>query len=95
MDRDSLRAALTEVEGIEVSGDRFQVADGHDVTFYLGQDGAAMQVDHVARGRLADGYVLVERRPPKDDRIVVGWDGVQGFRVSPGVDRAERRAGFG
>jgi len=95
MDRDTLRAALAEIDGIEISGDRFEIAAKHGVTFYLGRPGSAMQVDQVARGTLAEAFLLLERRPPKDDRVVVGWDAVQGLRVAPEDDRAERRPGFG
>ena len=95
MDRDTLRQALADTPGFEVSGDRFEVADHHGVTFYLGRPGSAMQVDHVAKGHLTDGYLALERKPPKDDRVVIGWDAVQGFKVSPEAGGAERRAGFG
>jgi hypothetical protein len=62
MERATLQTILRRAPGMQEDGDRFRVTDDHEVTFYLGQPGRAVPIDHVLSVLLADTHLEIEAR---------------------------------
>lgn len=94
MTRQTLAKILEAAEGIAAAdGGRYEVADKHRVTFYIGRPGQAMAVSEVAACALEDDFVRVVTRE-HGTSLFVEYDAVHAVADRPPKDREERRAGF-
>jgi hypothetical protein len=62
MQRETLQTILRRAPGMQEDGERFRVREDHEVTFYLGQPGRAVSIDHVLSVLLADTHIEIEAR---------------------------------
>jgi hypothetical protein len=62
MQRETLQTILRRAPGMQEDGERFRVREDHEVTFYLGQPGRAVSIEHVLSVLLADTHLEIEAR---------------------------------
>lgn len=92
MDRDTLVHVLTHAPGLTGTAPRFEVAEDHRVTFYIGRLGRAMEVAD-ARAVLVEGqFVALDRGD--EGLLYVAADDVHGVACKAVKAKSERRPGF-
>ncbi|MCS6798784.1 MAG: hypothetical protein NZ898_09675 [Myxococcota bacterium] len=93
MTREILASILARAPGVEGRKNRFEIAEGHELTVYVGRPGQAMQLGEVGSCILEEGFVEVRAR---DERLVafVRYDDVSVVAVRPPRAGVSRRAGF-
>ncbi len=94
MDRKTLAEILSHAPGIEHAKSRYEVAEDHRVTFYLGQLGRAMAVGEVAACVLDDAFIEIILRED-GATLWVDYDTVTAVADRTSRPAAERRPGFG
>ncbi len=93
MTRDVLMQILSRCDGIKTKSETFDVAEGHHVSFYVGQPGQAMVVTDVDRGTLEAGFVEVRTRETHTT-FFLDYDAIHAVASRPPKEEEKRRAGF-
>jgi hypothetical protein len=93
MTKETLVAILGRTPGVEGKKNKFDVAEGHEVTFYLGRPGQAMQVGGVDQCLLDDVFVELRTREGKAV-VFAAYDDITVVAARPPRDGTTRRAGF-
>lgn len=94
MDRTTLTRILEHAEGISGSGHKFEVAEKHRVTFYIGEPGEAMTVADVAVCSLTEDSFLVLTTRDSSTTYYVEYSSVVAIANRPPTEEFGRRAGF-
>jgi hypothetical protein len=92
MDRDTLVRIFTDAPGLNGKEPRFEVAEDHKVTMYIGRLGRAMEVSDIQAVELGSDYVTIDRGA--EGAFYVASEDVHGVSVRPTKAKSERRAGF-
>ncbi|NOY92143.1 MAG: hypothetical protein GXP55_13175 [Deltaproteobacteria bacterium] len=92
MERDTILRMLSRVEGVELSDDAFEVAEGHGLTFYLGGPGDAMVVREIHSGVFDADFV--ELVTEDGEHVYSPLDSISALATKPPRDAPSRRAGF-
>ena len=90
--REDFIELLRAAPGVEASGGRLDVAEGHRMTVHLGDPLRGLQFPDVCRGELRDGFVSLENR--EGEYLLVRYEAVAAVAVRPDKTEAERRPGF-
>lgn len=93
MTRETLVEILKRAPSIKGSKNAFEVAEDHEVTFYLAEPGRAMAVPHVRAVDL--GETIIELRALDMGHVFTTCEAVFAVAVKPPRSDASKRAGFG
>ncbi len=92
VEREAFLELLRAAPGIEVSGGRLDVAEGHRMTVHLGDPLRGMQFPDVCRGELREGFAMLENR--EGEHLLVRYEALAAVAVRLQRDGDERRPGF-
>jgi hypothetical protein len=92
MDRDTLLRILTHAPGLTGNEPRFEVAEDHRVTFYIGRPGRAMEVTDARAVLVESDFVAFDRGT--EGAFYVAAADINGVASRPTEAKSERRAGF-
>ncbi len=90
--REAFLELLRAAPGIEVSGGRLDVAEGHRMTVHLGDPLRGLQFPEVCRGELREDFAVLESR--EGEHLLVRYEALAAVAVRPRRDGDERRPGF-
>lgn len=92
MDRETLVRILGQASGVTGKEPRFEVAEGHRLTLYLGRPGRAMEVTDIRTVTLESDFVAIEHAA--EDTLYCATEDLHAVSVRSTQAKAERRAGF-
>jgi hypothetical protein len=94
MERPTFEAMLEAADGVERQGDDYSVAEGYNLSVYIGEPGQAMEVSEIESLRLDTAFVEATSRE-HETVYYLEYSSLHGLRVRPPTGgRAGRRAGF-
>jgi len=93
MERPTFEAMLEAAAGVERAGSEYTVAEGYNLSVYIGKPGQAMEVSEVATLRLDEAFCEATSRE-HDTAYYVEYSSLHGLRVRPPSGGAGRRTGF-
>lgn len=93
MDASTLAQILEAADGVTGGESRYEVADDHRATFYLGRPGQAMEAGDVLTIALGDGFVALTRRDD-EGTLYAPIESVAALKVRRAKSDEGRRTGF-
>jgi len=93
MDASTLALILDAADGVTGGESRYEVADDHRATFYLGRPGQAMEAKEVLSLTLGEGFVALTRGEP-EGTLYVPIESVAAVHVRKAKTEEGRRTGF-
>ncbi|MBO6938632.1 MAG: hypothetical protein JJ863_26935 [Deltaproteobacteria bacterium] len=93
MDASTLAQILEAADGVTGGGSRYEVADDHRATFYLGRPGQAMEAREVSTIELGEGFVAITRRED-EGTLYAPVESVAALHVRKAKTEEGRRTGF-
>ena len=93
MQRDTLRAVLERIEGLDVDGKTHRCREGHQVTLFLGELGRGMVVSNVQSLCLEATHAEIVAK----DRgtLLVPLEAISGVQCVENEPKGAKRAGVG
>lgn len=92
MDRETLVRILAQAPGVSGNEPRFDIAEDHRLTLYLGSPGRAMEVADIRSIAIEADFVCIDNG--EDGFVYCGTDDVHAVSVKPTRPKSNRRAGF-
>jgi len=93
MDASTLARILEAADGVTGGESRYEVADDHRLTFYLGRPGQAMEAREVLTIELGEGFVAITRGDD-EGTLYAPIDTVAALHVRRAKTEEGRRTGF-
>ncbi len=93
MEANTLAKILDAADGVTGGAERYEVAEDHRVTFYLGKPGQAMEARDVATIAVGDGFLALTRRD-EEGTLYAPLTEVAAVSVRKAKTDEGRRTGF-
>lgn len=93
MDASTLAQILQAADGVTGGESRYEVADDHRATFYLGRPGQAMEAREVQSIELGEGFVAFTRRE-EEGILYTPVEAVAAMHIRKAKNDEGRRTGF-